>query len=82
MSATKPSTGLALAAASGLLLMTMTGTGFARNPGGHGPVEPPCNSSCQSNKAGNPGQVLTNGPAVNRGVGNPTAGRGLRQRRD
>jgi|tagenome__1003787_1003787.scaffolds.fasta_scaffold20365507_3 hypothetical protein len=80
MSATKLSAGLVLAATSGLLLITMTGTGFARNPGGHGPVEPPCNSSCQTNKAGNPHPVVTNGPAAKGGVGNTTGSKGLRQK--
>lgn len=79
MSATKFYAGLALAAASGLLLITMTGTSFAGSFGGH--HLPSCTGTCQTNKAGNPRPVVTNGPAAKPGgsVGNATGGKTLRQ---
>ncbi len=81
MSATKLSAGLVLAATSGLLLITMTGTGFAQYHGGAGKQgQPSCDGSCQANKAGNPGTVLTNGSAAKGGVGNTSGSKTLRQK--
>jgi hypothetical protein len=67
-----------MAAASGLLLIAMTGTGFAQHHGGQG-HQPTCTGSCQTNKAGNPGTVFTNGPAGKSGVGNASGGKNLKQ---
>jgi hypothetical protein len=82
MSATRRFASLALAAATGLLMIAMTSESFAIGPpiGPKRPPPPTCTGSCQTNKAGNPGTVLTNGRASPGGVGNASGGKGLRQR--
>jgi hypothetical protein len=79
MTASRRSTAVALAA-TGLLIFAMTSECFAFGPpgGGHRPPMP-CTGSCQTNKAGNPGTVFTNGPAGKSGVGNASGGKTLKQ---